>query len=218
MDMDLPEPPTSATGAKRPRNAAATREAILRSAVEAFSRFGYDGVGVREIARAAGVTAMLVNRYFGSKEQLFAEAVEVSFAPRTVVTGDPRELSRDVARALVDRTAPEAGHLDPFLLMLRSASNERSAEIMRQAIERHVGRDLANLLTGSGTQERAGLALSLIAGFWLMRKIIGDTALVQAESDALARQLESVLELLFQDPAHAVQSDGQGARALPGSP
>ena len=28
---------------------------------------------VREIAAGAGVTAMLVNRYFGSKEQLFSE-------------------------------------------------------------------------------------------------------------------------------------------------
>jgi AcrR family transcriptional regulator len=31
--------------------------------------------GVREIARGAGVTAMLVNRYFGSKVKLFEEAV-----------------------------------------------------------------------------------------------------------------------------------------------
>ena len=69
------------TDSPRPRNAAATREAILDSAIRNFARAGYDGVGVREIAGDAGVTAMLVNRYFGSKEQLFIEAVEVSFAP-----------------------------------------------------------------------------------------------------------------------------------------
>ena len=69
----------------RPRNAAATREAILNSAIRNFARAGYDGVGVREIASDAGVTAMMVNRYFGSKEQLFAEAVEVSFAPPAVI-------------------------------------------------------------------------------------------------------------------------------------
>jgi AcrR family transcriptional regulator len=55
---------------RRPRNAVATREAILHSALAAFSRHGYDGVGVREIARTAAVTGGLVNRYFGSKEQL----------------------------------------------------------------------------------------------------------------------------------------------------
>ena len=55
---------------KRPRNAAATREAILHAALAAFSHYGYDGIGVREIAQMAGVTGVLVNRYFGSKEEL----------------------------------------------------------------------------------------------------------------------------------------------------
>ena len=34
--------------------------------------------------RGPGVTAMLVNRYFGSKEQLFEEVVEVVFSEFTV--------------------------------------------------------------------------------------------------------------------------------------
>lgn len=107
----------------RRRDAAATKEAILRAGIEAFTRHGYDGVGVREIAKAAGVTAMLVGRYFGSKEGLFAEVVEASMTERTVLTSDPATLARDVAAALVRRTAPEADSLDPFLLMLRSAPN-----------------------------------------------------------------------------------------------
>lgn len=69
IDPTAPKPPA------RRRNAAATREAILNSARHAFANAGYDRVGVREIARGAGVTAMLVNRYFGSKEQLFAEVL-----------------------------------------------------------------------------------------------------------------------------------------------
>src|SRR5262245_63605292 len=69
----------------RQRNAAATRAAILQSARRAFARAGYAGAGVREIAGGAGVTAMLVNRYFGSKEQLFAEAVAESMAATSVL-------------------------------------------------------------------------------------------------------------------------------------
>ena len=61
---------------KRTRNAAATRAAILGSARAAFVRSGYDGAGLREIAETAGVTAMMVNRYFGSKQLLFAEVLE----------------------------------------------------------------------------------------------------------------------------------------------
>jgi AcrR family transcriptional regulator len=79
---------TKHSGADRPkhqRNAAVTRQAILDSALIAFTRSGYDGVGVREIAHGAGVTAMLVNRYFGSKEQLFAEVVDVALTKKGII-------------------------------------------------------------------------------------------------------------------------------------
>ncbi|MEU6346059.1 TetR/AcrR family transcriptional regulator [Streptomyces sp. NPDC046977] len=199
MDNESPrhEPPPAAP--RRSRNAAATREAILSSAVEAFTRLGYDTAGVRDIAKDAGVTAMMVNRYFGSKEQLFAEVVDSTFAPRTVVGSDPAALVHDIARSLVERTAPEAEELSPFLLMLRSASNPRTAEIARQGIERHVERHLTGLMTGENTSERSALALSLIAGVWLMRKLIGNTALVEADPNELAGRLESLLRTLLED-------------------
>jgi AcrR family transcriptional regulator len=189
--MTSEDPPASAP--RRRRNAAATRAAILESALVAFTRLGYDGAGVREIAEAAGGTAMLVNRYFGSKEELFAEVVDVSFAPRTVVvTADRSQFGRDVAANLVARTAPDAEDLDPFLLMLRSAANPRAAEILRAGVERHVARDLADLLPGAEPGERAGVALSLIAGMWLMRKVLGTTALREADTERLADYLETI--------------------------
>src|ERR1700733_4572539 len=89
------------------RNAATTREAILVSARRAFARAGYDGAGVREIAKGAGVTAMMVNRYFGSKEQLFAEVVGEVMARPTILTRQTLEsptLGEDIAAALIDIT------------------------------------------------------------------------------------------------------------------
>src|SRR3977135_3143551 len=91
----------------RPRNAAATREAILASARQAFAQAGYDGAGVREIAAGAGVTAMLVNRYFGSKEQLFAEVIAATMAKPTILTPQNLKSSRlgeTIAATLVDIT------------------------------------------------------------------------------------------------------------------
>ncbi|MEU4093661.1 TetR/AcrR family transcriptional regulator [Streptomyces sp. NPDC026673] len=214
MENESPRDEPRTAAPRRPRNAAATREAILSSAVEAFTRLGYDGVGVREIAKDAGVTAMMVNRYFGSKEQLFAEVVDTTFAPRTVVGSDPAALVHDVARSLVERTGPEADELSPFLLMLRSASNPRTAEIARQGIERHVERHLVGLLTGENTSERSALALSVIAGVWLMRKLIGNTALVEADPDKLAERLEDVLRTLLEDtPPEYADQDRSAARA-----
>ncbi|MEU4475168.1 TetR family transcriptional regulator [Micromonospora sp. NPDC023888] len=184
----------------RRRDASATREAILKSAIEAFTRLGYDGAGVREVAGGAGVTAMLVNRYFGSKEQLFAEAVDHSFAPPTVISDDPSELSERTATRLAARTSPEADDLDPFLLMLRSAANPRAAEIIRAGIEKHVGRRLADILPGPDAAPRAELLLALIAGVWLMRKVIATPALTTMSQPALTRQLHDLMQLLVNTP------------------
>ena len=70
---------------RRRRDAAATREAILEAATRRFATQGYERAGVREIAADAGVTAALVNRYFGSKEKLFAAAVHIPIDPMDVI-------------------------------------------------------------------------------------------------------------------------------------
>ncbi|WFE55245.1 TetR family transcriptional regulator [Micromonospora sp. WMMD1155] len=185
----------------RRRNAGNTRQAILDSAITAFTRHGYDGVGVREIAANAGVTAMLVNRYFGSKEGLFAEVVDVSFAEPTMVPRDPVDLAAEVAHALVARTAPDAEHLGPFELMLKSAANPRAAEIIRAGIEKHVGARLADALHGPQPHERAELGLALLAGVWLMRRIIGTRALRDADPQLLTAHVTPMLGAVAEPPA-----------------
>jgi AcrR family transcriptional regulator len=189
------------TNSPRRRNAAATREAILGSAIRNFARAGYDGVGVREIAGDAGVTAMLVNRYFGSKEQLFVEAVDVSFAPEVFVTESPQSLTRDAATILVARSAPDAAELAPFLIMLRSASNPRATEIVRDAIERHVGQRLSSQLPGPSARLRSDVVLSVISGVLLMRRVVGARAMNRKNApDQLATLLEAVLDAIVETP------------------
>jgi AcrR family transcriptional regulator len=186
----------------RRRDAAATREAILDSAIRNFARAGYDGVGVREIAGDAGVTAMLVNRYFGSKERLFAEAVEVSFAPAVFITESPQSLTRDAAALLASRSAPDADELWPFLIVLRSASNPRAAEIVRDAIERHVGRRLSSQLPEPGARLRSDLVLSVISGVLLMRRVVGARAMNRKNAtEELTTLLEAVLAAIVETPA-----------------
>ena len=181
----------------RRRDAAATRQAILASARVAFARAGYDGAGVREIASGAGVTAMLVNRYFGSKEQLFAEAVAESMASTTVVL--PKILAsgatgEDIAAALIGITEVGDTPLEGFQIMLRSASSERAAAIGREQIELHHQRTIAAALGGAMAPQRAAVMLSLIAGFQMMRQMMGLTALAGAKD----RTLVKVLGPLFQ--------------------
>lgn len=49
---------------------------ILEIAIELFANHGYTGVGIRDIAAAANVTPGSIFRLFGSKENLFQEALK----------------------------------------------------------------------------------------------------------------------------------------------
>jgi len=80
--------------------------------------------------------------------------------------------------------------------MLRSASNPRAAEILRDGIERHIGSQVAAQLTGAAAGERSELLLSVIAGIWLMRKVIATPALAAAEPGALTAEIEELFRLL----------------------
>jgi AcrR family transcriptional regulator len=183
----------SAVQPARRRDGAATREAILVAAVVEFTEHGYARAGVRQIAERAGVTAMMINRYFGSKERLFARAVDRSFAPPTIVGAEGPGLTRDIAHALAERTGPRAERLDPFLLMLRSASDPEAVDIVRRGIETHVGARLAGLLDGPEADVRAQLALALVAGTWLLRAVIGTGPLTEVDDDRLAELLADML-------------------------
>ena len=57
-------------------SAIANREAILRAALDIFSRFGFDGSSTRTIAAAAGIEQGHLVYYFKSKEGLWREVVE----------------------------------------------------------------------------------------------------------------------------------------------
>jgi AcrR family transcriptional regulator len=189
------------TAPPRRRNAAATREAILDSARRAFARAGYDGVGVREIASDAGVTAMLINRYFGSKEQLFAEVVAETMSAPSILTQEFvnfRLTGENLAAALIDQTKPGATPLDGFLIMVHSASSKRAAEIGREQIEKHHQKVMTAALSGDLAAERAAIALSLVAGFQIMRQMIGLSALAETEPKALVKILGPVFQQLIE--------------------
>jgi AcrR family transcriptional regulator len=197
-------PPSAAASpaAPRRRNAEATRKAILASARSAFARSGYDGVGVREIAAGAGVTAMLVNRYFGSKAALFAEVAAdtmrdpVILSPETLAAPD---FAVALAKALVRVTTPGAAPLDGFLILLHSASSPKAAEIGREWIGRGHQATLVDAVKGALAPERAGVFLALVAGLQVMRQMMEIEALSAADPADLERILVSVIRPMVED-------------------
>jgi len=71
-ENDPQMPTTTDTG----RSDAAVREDILAAASAEFAAHGRKGVSVRTIATRAGVTAAMINYYYGSKQALYDVVVE----------------------------------------------------------------------------------------------------------------------------------------------
>jgi len=61
---------------KRPRDAEATRGALLVRATREFADRGYDGARVDEIAAAAGINKRMIYAYFGDKDGLYRAVLD----------------------------------------------------------------------------------------------------------------------------------------------
>jgi AcrR family transcriptional regulator len=75
--------PSSGTNKKpargRPVGQVATRENILRAAIDVFAKQGFAGARVEKISKAARTTDRMIYYYFGSKELLFVAALETIY-------------------------------------------------------------------------------------------------------------------------------------------
>src|SRR5262245_26745282 len=106
-------PSTSKSGAPAKRRRGEGRGEILRTARELFVERGYGNASTKEIAARAGYVENMIFRHFGTKANLFAEAViepfrsffdgffaELSQRPLDEITGD--EIFREDIGRLYD--------------------------------------------------------------------------------------------------------------------
>ncbi|MFS8115571.1 TetR/AcrR family transcriptional regulator [Rhizobium jaguaris] len=196
-----PHPRTNSRTAK----ADATRAAILASARKAFVEHGYDGAGLRGIAEAAGVTAMMVGRYFGSKEGLFGEVVTDTMRDAVILSPgnlSRADLSRAFAEALVGVTTKGQTPLDGFLISFRSAGSATATRIARERIAQVHHATATAAVSGDHAPERAALFLALVAGVQIMRQMLELAPLANAEPALLVDLLTPVIAGLIESGNH----------------
>ena len=194
----------SAANSTRSAKAEQTKVAILASARRAFAEHGYDGVGVRAIAAGAGVTAMMVNRYFGSKEKLFGEVVADSMRDPVILSAEnlgSSDIARAFASALVGLTETGASPLDGFLILFRSASSETAAAIARKRIAAAHHATARQVIESDHAAERAGILLAVVAGFQMMRQMIRLEILAQADAVVLTDLMTSLFSTILGERA-----------------
>lgn len=178
----------------RPRNSEATRADLLHAAMRRFTVLGYDRTTTRDVAADAGVNVSLINRYFGSKDGLFA-AVMAESSQILEETQDPTPLVEAILRDLGKDAWPEFGGEHPLLLLLRGAGDdERVAELRRRSLERVVTRLAGELEADEDVRLRAELLIALVAGTLTLRAALPDGEL--ADTDRLRAVLERAISAL----------------------
>jgi len=122
------------TAKPKPRNAAVTRERILKVAGQEFAARGFDGARIDRIVARSKISKNLVYHYFESKESLFIEVMERAYGSmrsrqnELALTDDP---VNDM-RTLVERTVQHFID-EPELHQLLSTENLYKAVHIRKS-------------------------------------------------------------------------------------
>ena len=184
----MSETPARARSGRRP-GASGTREAILLAARARFAEVGYDRATIRAIAVQAGVDPALVMHFFGSKQQLFLAAIELTINPAEAIPG----MLEDGLDGLGERLARFYLHMwegpqtrDGVAGILRSAvSHEDAAAILRGFLGSEVFGRLVPSIEGEDAALRVELAGSHLIGIAIARYVVKVEPLASADPDAI---------------------------------
>ncbi|MFJ4843564.1 TetR family transcriptional regulator [Streptomyces sp. NPDC088746] len=196
---DAPSPrrrgrPSRTAGATGPD----ARTRILEAAREEFAERGYDKTSVRGIARAAGVDAALVHHYFGTKDEVFAAAIELSFEPAlvipTILGGPSEDLGERLARYFIGVWENPVSRA-PLLAILRSAlTHEAAAKVLRGFVLRRLLERIAAELDVPDPTFRAELAASHMIGIAILRYVIRAEPLASTDPEKIIAMVAPTLQ------------------------
>ncbi|HUN69701.1 MAG TPA: TetR family transcriptional regulator [Burkholderiales bacterium] len=188
----------SERAAPRKRDAEATRAAILEAAKEHFARSGYDGAFLRDIAADAGADAALINRYFGSKDGLFAAALKDSIGPNTTREWKRESFGRDIATMMVGHAHQQIDRMHAFQFLLRAATNPVTAPMLNVAVQERFMGPIREWLGGDDAGPRARVLAAVFIGL-LVERLIRDETLEGRERDVFIGRTAAVLQSLVEN-------------------
>ncbi|WP_431035733.1 TetR family transcriptional regulator [Streptomyces sp. P6-2-1] len=187
------------------------RERILDAARTAFAAHGYDRTPVRAVARLAGVDASLVHHYFGTKDALFAAAVEAHFAPTeglADVIGAGTEGVGERLAAYFFGVWEDPATRTPLLALVRSAlTHEAAAGVLRSLVLSRLLERIAGKLDVPDPRLRAELAASHLVGIALLRYVLGVEPLASEPASRLVAAVAPTLQRYLADPDPAVAGE-----------
>jgi AcrR family transcriptional regulator len=191
-------PPPAKTIKRRGRRQGdpVSREAVLAAAKVRFAAEGYEKTTLRSIAEDANVDPSMVLYLFGSKADLFREALRLIIDPAALVAAlsggaddEPDIGTRMVRTYLRIWESPDTG--PSMVAMLQSAtSNSDAHDAFRAFIQNYVLTAVSDVLGGGDEARlRAMLAASQLVGAAVLRYVMKVAPMATLSGDEMVRLL-----------------------------
>jgi len=175
--------------APRKRNAAQTRERILTAAFDAFARHGYGNTGIREIAERAEVASSLILRYFGSKANLFHDAILFGLVKESMFVRDKHRFGERMARMMV-----ESDRTNLTAMLVLAIADPEAQEVARKVLQRHVLEPLEEWLGPPQAKARALTLYGIMSGFTIQMRMRDKEQVPPAAIKWLAKAMQDVVD------------------------
>lgn len=166
----------------------------MQAARKLFGEKGFDRTTVREIAAAAEIDPALVIRYFGGKDQLFAQAAAFQLNIPSFEGVAYDRIGEALVRHYLAVWEGEVGTGGLPILLRSAASSEAAAEQMREIFRRQVLPAVRKIRGGRGASQRAALVASQLLGMALCRYILKFPPMVSMPREMLVTEVGRTIQ------------------------
>lgn len=184
------------------RSKEATRDRIVDAAARAIRRSGYNGTGVAEIMKAAGLTHGGFYAHFDSREAMLAEAADragrdaVVLMERVAASVPPQQALQAMAQAYLSETHVKSIETGCATAALGSEMPRQAPDVRRAATRRI--KEMIDLVARhspdwgqAGAHEHALVAVSTMVGALVLARAVDDARLSEALREAVLNHLTS---------------------------
>ncbi|WP_433757539.1 TetR family transcriptional regulator [Nocardia sp. CA-135398] len=164
MNIEPDQPPA--------RRSDATRAAILAAARARFAAEGFRKATIRAIAADAAIDPSMVMRYFGSKDGLFAAAVDVRLDLPDLAAADPDAIGELLVRRFLEIWEDQPDNEVLVILLRSSITDEAVSQRFRQIFAEQVLPAVLRFGDPADAQRRGGLIVTQLLGLALCRYVL----------------------------------------------
>lgn len=184
---------TSADQHTPARRSDATKAVILDAARARFAVDGYAKATIRAIAADAEIDPSMVMRYFGSKDGLFAAAVQIDLDLPDLAAAPPEAMGELLVRRFL--AIWEGRENTVLLILLRSSiTDDKVADRFRAIFAEQVLPAVLRFGDPADAPRRGGLVVTQLLGIALCRYILRLPPVVEMRPDQLIADVSPVIQ------------------------